>query len=137
MTEIHHFAIYDVATGAVKRAGRGANPRILEVQQLGPGEALYAGEIDPNTTYLPGGVPTPKSAEMVVVTVAEVKNYAGRLLSYTDWYVTRQQEGGADIPADILAYRQAVRQASNDIESMSPIPADFRNPQYWPEAPDA
>ena len=137
MTGIYHFAVYDEATGQVKRAGRGANSRILEVQQLGPGEALYAGEIDPTTTYLPGGVPTPKPAQAIVVTAAEVKTYAGRLLSYTDWYVTRQQEGGADIPADILTYRQAVRQASNDIEAMSPIPADFRNPQYWPEAPDA
>lgn len=70
-----------------------------------------------------------------VVSVPDVKAWAGRILRYTDWYVTRQQEGGAAVPDNVLAYRQAVRDASNDIEAMSPIPSDYRDPKYWPIAP--
>jgi hypothetical protein len=132
---MYHFAVYDSATGNVLRMGRSSNERVLEVQALAEGEALYVGEIDPETTYLPQGIPTPKSPEAAVVTDLEVKALAGRLLSYTDWYVTRQQEGGAAIPAEVLAYRQAVREASNAIEAMDPIPADFRDPKYWPVRP--
>ena len=135
MTETYHFAIYDAATGVVLRAGRSVNPRISEVQKLAEGEALYEGVVDPATTYLPGGIPTPKSPAELVVTAIEVKAHAGRLLSYSDWYVMRQQEGGAEAPAEILAYRQAVRDASGTIETMDPIPADFRDPKYWPAHP--
>lgn len=132
---LYHFAIYDAATGEVLRQGHGTNPRILEVQRLADGEALYAGEIDAKTTYLPGGFPAPKPAVAVVVTPGQVKAHAGRILSYSDWYVTRDLEGGGSVPDAMLAYRQAVRDASNAIEAMEPIPADFTDPKYWPVAP--
>lgn len=138
MTTIYHFAVYDLATGEVRRAGYSTNrrARVLERRNLAPGEAIYClGPIDPKTTYLPGGIPTPKPEVVRVVSEQDVKAHAGRLLSYTDWYVTRQQEGGADIPADILTYRQAVRDASGVLEAMDPIPADYRDPKYWPAQP--
>ena len=46
-----------------------------------------------------------------------VKAQAAGLLSPTDWYVTRKAETDAEIPADVLAYREAVRTASGAIES--------------------
>jgi len=49
--------------------------------------------------------------------IATVKAQAGGLLSPTDWMVVRSAENGTDIPADVLAYRAAVRAASGTIET--------------------
>ena len=49
--------------------------------------------------------------------IATVKAQAGGLLSPTDWMVVRSAENGTDIPADVLAYRAAVRLASQTIET--------------------
>ena len=68
-------------------------------------------------------------------TIAEVKAEAARRLAPTDWYVIRAAEGGTPVPSDVLAYRAAVRAASNDIEAMEPIPADLANDSYWPAPP--
>ena len=46
-----------------------------------------------------------------------IKTQAGGLLAASDWYVTRKAETGADIPADVLTYREAVRTASGAIEA--------------------
>lgn len=135
LVQLYHFAIYDKATGEVLRQGKGSSPRLLEVQRLADGEALYAGEVDAKTTYLPGGFPAPKPAETVIIDPAKVKAHAGRILSYTDWYVSRDLEGGGAMPEAIQAYRQSVRDRSGEIEAMNPIPADFRDPRWWPEEP--
>ena len=49
--------------------------------------------------------------------VAQQKQIAGSLLAPTDWYVTRKAETGAAIPADVLAYREAVRTTSGTREA--------------------
>ena len=49
--------------------------------------------------------------------IATVKQQAAGLLSPTDWYVTRKAETDAEIPSDILTYRQSVRTASGAIEA--------------------
>ena len=49
--------------------------------------------------------------------IAQTKTTAGSLLASTDWYVTRKAETGAEIPADVLTYREAVRTASGAIEA--------------------
>ena len=49
--------------------------------------------------------------------IQTVKAQAAGLLQQTDWYVVRKSETGADIPADVLTYREAVRTASNAIET--------------------
>ena len=133
MQMLKHFAVYDLENGAVVRVGRSSSERALDLvrSRLQPGQGLYEGEVDPKTQYLPGGLPWPKPETVVVVTPAAVKQWAGRLLSYTDWYVTRQAETGTPIPEDILAYRQAVRASSNELEVMDPIPTDFQEPKYW------
>ena len=46
-----------------------------------------------------------------------VKRQAGDKLAVTDWYVTRKAETDAEIPSDILTYRQSVRTASGAIEA--------------------
>ena len=49
--------------------------------------------------------------------IATVKTQAGGLLAPTDWMVIKASEvEGYVVPADVITYRQAVRQASNDIE---------------------
>jgi hypothetical protein len=53
-----------------------------------------------------------------------IKAQAGGLLAASDWYVTRKAETGADIPADVLTYREAVRTASNTIEAAIDAAAD-------------
>ena len=49
--------------------------------------------------------------------IAQTKVTAGGLLAPTDWMVVRSAENGTDIPADVLAYRAAVRAASGTIEA--------------------
>jgi hypothetical protein len=49
--------------------------------------------------------------------IAQTKVTAAELLAPTDWMVVRSAENGTDIDADTLAYRAAVRKASNDIEA--------------------
>lgn len=49
--------------------------------------------------------------------IAQVKVTAAGLLAPTDWMVVRSAENGTDVDSDTLAYRAAVRKASNDIEA--------------------
>jgi hypothetical protein len=49
--------------------------------------------------------------------IATIKQQAAGLLTPSDWYVTRKAETDAEIPSDILTYRQSVREASGAIEA--------------------
>jgi len=49
--------------------------------------------------------------------VKKQKEIAGSLLASSDWYVTRKAETGTAIPADVLAYREAVRTTSGTREA--------------------
>lgn len=131
---MHHYAVYETETGKVVSAGKSTNRRILVLARnsLNEGQSLYVGEIDPKTTFLPGGVPAPKPAEVRIVTALEVKAHAGRLLSYTDWVVVKALDTGEPADPAIIAKRAAIRAASDAIEAMSPIPADFTDQKYWP-----
>jgi hypothetical protein len=51
------------------------------------------------------------------VAIEQTKATAGSLLAPTDWYIVREQETGDTTPVEVLAYRQAVREASGDIEA--------------------
>ena len=44
---------------------------------------------------------------------AQVKQTAGSLLAQTDWYIVRQAENSAGVPADVLARRGEIRAFSN------------------------
>ena len=49
--------------------------------------------------------------------IDQIKRTAASLLAPTDWMVVRSAENGTDVDSDTLAYRAAVRKASNDIEA--------------------
>ena len=55
----------------------------------------------------------------------KINDIAYSLLASTDWYVVRKAEGGADIPADVSAYRAAVRAAANTNQTALNNAADF------------
>jgi hypothetical protein len=58
--------------------------------------------------------------------IALVKTQAGGLLAPTDWMVIKASEvDGYTVPAEIITYRAAVRQASNDIEASITAAADL------------
>lgn len=48
---------------------------------------------------------------------ATVKGIAGSMLSETDWYVVRQAENSAAVPAEVLARRGEIRTFSNQKEA--------------------
>lgn len=127
------YAIYNPATGEVLRKARGPE-RSAEIG-LQPGEAIFWGEIDHKTHFLPGGFPALKPVESVTIAPEQIKQWAGRILSYTDWVALRALSGGAPMSPEMTVYRQAVRDRSGEIEAMSPIPADYQDAKYWPEAP--
>ena len=56
------------------------------------------------------GVGNPKDLDQLKETwTATVKEAAGSLLSQTDWYVVRQAENSAAVPAEVLSRRGEIR----------------------------
>ena len=63
-------------------------------------------------------VSTPRDlADLKAFFVNEVKHDQGSLLSSSDWYVTRKQETGKEIPADWATYRSDVRTVGEEREA--------------------
>lgn len=50
------------------------------------------------------------------------------------WVVDRAATGGPRIPANVLTYVKAVREASNDLEST--LPTDYEDDSNWPTPPE-
>ena len=48
-------------------------------------------------------------AELKEIKIKELKSYAYRKLSDTDWYAIRKAENGTDIPSDIQTERDTIR----------------------------
>ena len=64
------------------------------------------------------GVNNPKDLDQLKETwTAKVKETAGSMLSETDWYVIRQAENSAAVPADVLSRRGEIRTLSNEKET--------------------
>jgi len=69
-----------------------------------------------NKFYWSAGVP--RDVEVLKTdAVKTCKQQAAGLLQDSDWYIVRNSETGDAIPQDVLDYRQAVRAASNVIET--------------------
>jgi len=69
-----------------------------------------------NKFYWSSGVP--RDVEVLKAdAVKTCKQQAAGLLQDSDWYIVRNSETGDAIPQDVLDYRQAVRAASNVIET--------------------
>lgn len=64
------------------------------------------------------GVDNPKDLDQLKETwTSKVKQTAGSMLSQTDWYVVRQAENSAAVPAEVLARRGEIRAFSNQKEA--------------------
>ena len=64
------------------------------------------------------GVDNPKDLDgLKTLWTAKVKETAGSLISPTDWYVIRQAENSAAVPAQVLSDRALIRSLSNDKEA--------------------
>lgn len=82
-------------------------------------------------------------AEAKTVAVDYVRSEAYSKLQSTDWVVVREMESGVPVPADIAAYRTAVRAAANEkvtaIKSktrLSALSTYLRSDEFaaWPDA---
>lgn len=68
--------------------------------------------------------------------IATVKEQVGARISPTDWMHSREQDGDGAMPADVKAYRKAVRaegnQKENDIKALSTIDAiiEYENRRF-------
>ena len=139
------FAVIDLETGelvATPISGRGlktaAGETISEASLLSRAELLAKGvipitdprapdptlyrvtgqrvEIDADTGTLAYDAVAIPVAEIRDKAIAAIKATADALLTPTDWLVIRAAETDAPIPAATIAYRAAVRTASNDAE---------------------
>ena len=64
------------------------------------------------------GVDNPKDLDQLKATwTAKVKQTASSMLSETDWYVVRQAENSAAVPAEVLSRRGEIRTLSNEKET--------------------
>lgn len=72
------------------------------------------------------GIGTPRDlAALKAEWASKINEIAYSMLTPTDWYVVRKAEGGADIPADVSAYRSAIRAAANQNQVTLNNAADF------------
>ena len=64
------------------------------------------------------GVDNPKDLDdLKTFWTGKVKQTAGSMLSETDWYVIRQAENSAAVPAEVLSRRGEIRTLSNEKET--------------------
>jgi len=63
------------------------------------------------TAWLKSNTPTLEMSvvDMRLRKIGKIKKMGHRLMSETDWYVTRKAETETAIPANIIAYRKAIR----------------------------
>lgn len=123
------YSVVDRDTAVVLRGGWSHTQELADRQPHGANELLLRGEWSVGTRLLGDVVSAP------VVSKRDVQNFVARILSYTDGYAVRASEpDGKPMPEHVLAYRRAVRARGNEIEAMNPIPADYRDAKFWPEA---
>lgn len=97
-----------------------------------PGQRVLEGDFADGTTLDWGGRPVAPAATIAApVTPEAVKAAAARRLRRTDWMAIRAIEGGTPVPPEVLEERARIRERSNAIEAMSPIPHDFDDARYW------
>mgnify|MGYP001444213989 CR=1 FL=1 len=63
-------------------------------------------------------------AELKADWISRTKESASSMLSQTDWYVVRQAENSAAVPADVLSRRAEIRTMSGDKETAIAACAD-------------
>lgn len=96
--------------------------------------------------YTPAIGKTQDLAEAKVLATSSVRATAYSLLQPTDWVVVREMESGVTAPADITAYRTAVRAAADEKvatiegkQKLETLSTYLRSDEFaaWPDAPSA
>lgn len=98
-----------------------------EKQAIGIQEVPDPVRPDDRFYYVDGnGIGTPRDlAVLKSEWASRINDIAYSMLAPTDWYVVRKAEGGADVPADVSAFRAAVRSAANQNQVTLNNAADF------------
>ena len=95
------------------------NPKALddvnEVKE--DGTPLYVQVWNPDTEQMEDTTEQVVTKGLKSNMIAQVKNTAGKLLSTTDWYVTRKVERNVDIPTDVASKRVAIVAESERLET--------------------
>lgn len=71
--------------------------------------------------------------DLAPVSIDAVKTEASRRIASTGlgWMVEREVSGGAPIPQVVKDACALIRERSNAIETLDPIPHDFTDDKYW------
>jgi hypothetical protein len=82
----------------------------------------------------------PSLAEAQATAIDAIKTAAREVLRETDWYVVRNEETGASIPAAILDHRASVRKQSEsfeaDVKALNSVEAVESYSFSYPGPPD-
>jgi hypothetical protein len=108
----------------------------LEVKE--DGSPLFVQVYDPATESMIDTEEQVVTKGLKSQNIAQVKQTAGSLLAATDWYVVRKADIGTDVPADVVAYRAAVRAEADRLEAaiaaVSDVPGLIAVQADWPKA---
>jgi ABC-type proline/glycine betaine transport system ATPase subunit len=101
------------------------------------GTPLYVQVYNPETEQMEDTTEQVVTKGLKSQNIAQVKQTAGSLLAGTDWYVVRKAEVGTDVPANVTAYRAAVRAEANRLEAaisaVDNVPALIAVQANWPK----
>ena len=95
------------------------NPKALEdkLETKEDGTPLYVQVWNPDTEQMEDTDEQEVTRGLKHTMTAQVKDTAGKLLSTTDWYVTRKVERSVDIPTDVASKRVAIVAESDRLET--------------------
>lgn len=116
-----------------------SNPKALEdrLEVKEDGTPLYVQVYNAETEQMEDTTEQVVTKGLKSTNIAQVKQTAGSLLAGTDWYVVRKADIGTDIPADVTAYRAAVRAESDRLEAaisaVDNVPALIAVTANWPK----
>lgn len=95
------------------------NPKELEdkLETKEDGTPLYVQVYNPDTEQMEDTTEQVVTRGLKHTMTQQVKHTAGKLLSTTDWYVTRKVERSVDIPTDVASKRVAIVAESERLET--------------------
>ena len=96
-----------------------SNAKALEdkLETKEDGSPLFVQVYNPTTQQMEDTTEQVVTKGLKSQAVAQNKQTAGSLLAATDWYVVRKADIGTDVPADVVAYRAAVRAEADRVEA--------------------
>lgn len=127
---MHKFTIYDAATGEVLRNGICSSGEDFALQAEEGEDILYGEQIERGHRILDGvaiQMPLPPPS----ILPEDVKRAARERIEarYPIWKQMNALSSGGDL--EMTMFIDRVRDRSNKIEAMVPIPLDFTADHYW------